>query len=134
MIPRPSAVAALLLFAASATACLPGRGLPGTSRSRAPEAGDTVVVAVDNQNYLSATVRLFSRGSQVRRISVTGLQSDTVYLTRSELRMPGQVTAIVELVGSREAYRIPETILPADASLIDVQVAQLLSTSTIAVY
>lgn len=132
MTPRPFRVAALLLVAA-ATACLPGRRTPGEG-SPSPKVSDTVAVAVDNQNYLTATVRLFSRGSQVRRISVTGLQSDTVLLDRSSLRIPGQISVIVELVGSREAYRLPETILPADARLIEIQIAQLLSTSSLSVY
>lgn len=133
MSPLPRVVLGLLLLAASATACLPGRGTAGTE-PRGREVSDTVLVAVDNQNYLTATVRLYSRGSQVRRISVTGLQSDTVTLPRSSLRTPGQITVILELVGSREAYRLPETLLPTDASLIDIQVAQLLSTSSLSVY
>lgn len=129
---RSASVVALLLVA-GAGACLPGRGLPGTD-SPSPQVSDSVAILVDNRNYLSATVRLFSRGSQVRRLSVTGLQSDTVFLRRSELRVPGQIAAVIELVGSREAYRLPEELFPSDASLIEIHVAQLLRSSSLAVY
>lgn len=130
---RAPVVAGLLLLAATAAACLPGRGAPGTD---SPDTGqaDTVAVVVDNRNYLSTTVRLFSQGTQVQRISVSGNDADTTYVRRGQLRMPGQVSAVLELVGSREAYRLGEEILPADASLIEIHVAELLSTSSMVVF
>lgn len=126
-------IAALLAVAASAPGCLPGRGLP-EPESTPDRQPDSVAVRVDNRNYLSATVRLFSGGSQVRRISVTGHDADTIYLRRSKLRMPGEVSAILELVGSRESYRLREELLPDDATLIEIHVAELLSTSSMSIF
>lgn len=124
----------LLLATAAATAgCLPGRGLPEAESGADPQP-DSVAVVVENGNYLSATVRLFSDGAQVRRISVTGHGADTIYLRPGQLRMPGRVSAILELVGSREAYRLREEILPPDATLIEIQVAELLSTSSMSIF
>lgn len=130
---RPAPVVVLLFFAAAALACLPGRGVPETG-SRAEARSDSVAVLVENGNYLDATVRLFSDGSQVRRISVTGNDADTIYLRRSQLRMPGEVSAVLELVGSRQSYRLREELLPIDASLIEIRVAELLSTSSMSIF
>lgn len=123
----------LLVLAAAGVACLPGRGTPELD---APEErrSDSVAVFVDNQNYLSATVRLFSGGAQVQRISVTGHDADTIYVRRGQLRMPGEVSAILELVGSRQAHRLREEILPADATLIEIRVGDLLSTSSMSIF
>ncbi len=123
----------LLILAAAAVACLPGRGVPETD-SVADRQSDSVAVFVQNGNYLTATVRLFSQGTQVRRISVTGHDADTTYLRRSQLRMPGEVSAVLELVGSRQAYRLRKELLPADASLIEIRVAELLSTSSMSIF
>lgn len=129
-----AALAAVVLCLAAA-ACLPrwpgGRAEPRGTPEGPP---DSVAVVVDNRNYLAATVRLLSSGSQVRRISVTGLASDTVYVQRGQLRPPGDVAAVIELVGSRQAHRVPRQILPADVSLIEIHVAELLRSSSMAVY
>lgn len=130
---RVPLLAALLSVAAATAGCLPGRGLP-EAESAAESAPDSVAVLVDNGNYLSATVRLFSGGAQVRRISVTGHDSDTVYLRHDQLRVPGEVSAILELVGSREAHRLGEEILPRDATLIEIHVAELLSSSSMSIF
>lgn len=128
-------VLALLLFLVVAPgACRPGGSLPESADPQRAELPDSVAVAVDNQNYLTAVVRLYARGSQVQRISVTGLDRDTIYVDRTRLRGPGEVAAILELVGSRQSYRLPGTLLPSDASLIQIHVAQLLSTSSLAVF
>lgn len=130
-VPLPALV--LAVAAAAAAACLPTRGLP-ENESTAERQADSVAVLVDNRNYLSATVRLFSGGSQVQRISVTGHAADTIYLRRSRLRMPGEVSAILELVGSRQAYRLREELLPPDATRIEIHVAELLSTSSMSIF
>lgn len=123
----------LLTLAAAAVACLPGRGVPETD-SETYRQSDSVAVFVQNDNYLTATVRLFSDGAQVRRISVTGHNADTTYLRRRQLRMPGDVSAVLELVGSRQAYRLRRELLPVDASLIEIRVAELLSTSSMSIF
>lgn len=127
------AAAILLVLAALAGACLPGRGVPG-SDTQEPRRPDSVAVLVDNMNYLAVTVRLYSRGAQVRRISVSGNNADTLYMRPDQLHMPGQISAILELVGSREAYRLREEILPVDATLIEIRVGSLLSTSSLSIF
>ena len=133
MKPRVPVPVVLLLVAVAAVACLPGQGAPEDD-SRGDRRSDSVAVLVDNGNYLNATVRLFSGGSQVRRISVTGFDVDTIFLRAGQLRMPGEISAVVELVGSRRAYRLPRAILPANASLIEIHVADLLSTSSMSIF
>lgn len=124
-----------LLCVLAASACLPrSPGGGATSAESTVERSDSVAVLITNDNYLNATVRLFSGGAHVRRFSVGGLDQDTMYVRRGQLRASGDVSAVLELVGSRESQRLGPHLLSDDVTAIEIRVAELLSISSMVVY
>lgn len=127
------AVVAVLLAIALAS-CLPPGGLPNTQTASTAEAADSVTVRVHNQNHLAVTVRLFSRGSQISRTRVRGAGSDTIHIDRGDLQVSQEIAAVLEIVGDRGTFRLPDEILPESASVVEIRVAELLTTSSMAIY
>lgn len=127
------AVVAVLLVLAPAS-CLPSGGLPNTQMDSTADAPDSVTVRVHNQNHLAVTVRLFSRGSQISRTYVRGADSETIRFDRGDLQLSREIAAVLELVGDRGTFRLPDEILPESASVVEIRVTELLSTSSMAIY
>lgn len=127
------AVVAVLLATALAS-CLPPGGLPNTQVASTADSADSVTVRVHNQNHLAVTVRLFSRGSQISRTRVRGAESDTIHIDRGALQVSREIAAVLEVVGDRGTFRLPDEILPESASVVEIRVAELLTTSSMAIY